>query len=221
MPPRFAWVARAWLIISLMAALLFIAEVGRDSVTARVILKTLPVFGLIGWALSAAHDRYARLIVAGLFFCLIGDELLEIGDDLFVPGLIAFLIGHVWYIAAFLSITRAWKWPRLLPFAAWVVAAYLGLLPNLQDMTLPVAAYVVVIGAMMWRASAMLEDPAARWQWLALSGALLFGLSDTLLAFKKFNGLVIGPSFTVIVLYWLGQLGLAFSVRRGPAARNG
>jgi hypothetical protein len=67
---------------------------------------------------------------------------------------------------------------------------------------------------MMWRSSAVVDRPALRWQWLALIGAILFGLSDTLLAFKKFSGVSVGPTFTVIGLYWLGQLGLALSVAR-------
>ena len=197
-----------------IAALLFIADVGKDSVVARVILKSVPLLCLIVWVRWAAHDHYATFILAGLIFSLAGDVLLEISDDLFVPGLIAFLIGHVGYIAAFLAVTRELKLPRALPFAAWVVFAYLLLLPNLGSMVIPVAAYVIVIGTMMWRASATATSPVLHWQWFALIGAILFGLSDTLLAFKKFSGVTLGPSFSIIVLYWLGQLGLALSVKR-------
>jgi alkenylglycerophosphocholine/alkenylglycerophosphoethanolamine hydrolase len=204
-------------IVGLISALLFIAEVGHDSVVARVILKSVPLLCLIVWVRLIARDRYANLILAGLIFSLTGDVLLEISDDLFVPGLIAFLIGHVWYIAAFVSVTRELKLPRALPFAAWVILAYLMLMPNLGSMAVPVAAYVIVIGSMMWRSGATVTNPVLRWQWLALIGALLFGLSDTLLAFKKFSGVTVGPHFTVIVLYWLGQSGLALSVKRGDA----
>ncbi len=181
---------------------------------ARVILKSVPLLCLIVWARLTTRDRYATLILAGLIFSLAGDVLLEISDDLFVPGLIAFLIGHVWYIAAFVSATRELKLPRLLPFAVWVVLAYLLLLPNLNDMAVPVAAYVIVIGSMMWRSSVVIDRPVQAWQWFALIGAILFGLSDTLLAFKKFSGVTVGPTFTVIGLYWLGQLGLTLSVKR-------
>jgi alkenylglycerophosphocholine/alkenylglycerophosphoethanolamine hydrolase len=204
----------AWLAVGLISALLFITEVGKDSVVARVIFKSVPLLCLVIWVRVMARDRYATLILAGLIFSLVGDVLLEISADLFVPGLIAFLLGHVAYIAAFVSAARELKLPRLLPFAAWVVLAYLLLLPNLNDMAMPVAAYVIVIGAMMWRSSATLTNPVVRWQWLVLIGAILFGLSDTLLAFKKFNGVTVGPTFTVIGLYWLGQLGLALSVKR-------
>jgi alkenylglycerophosphocholine/alkenylglycerophosphoethanolamine hydrolase len=207
-------VSFALLAIGLISALLFIAEVGKELVVVRVILKSVPLLCLIAWVRFTARDRYATLIFAGLIFSLAGDILLEISDALFVPGLIAFLIGHVWYIAAFVSATRELKVPRLLPFAVWVILAYLLLLPNLNDMVLPVAAYVIVIGLMMWRSSATLTSPVLRWQWLALIGAILFGLSDTLLAFKKFSGVTVGPTFTVIVLYWFGQLGLALSAQR-------
>jgi alkenylglycerophosphocholine/alkenylglycerophosphoethanolamine hydrolase len=210
-------VQSALLIIGLISALLFIAEVGKPFVVVRVILKSVPLLCLMAWVRLTARDRYAALILAGLIFSLAGDILLEISADLFVPGLIAFLIGHVWYIAAFLSATRELKWPRMLPFAAWVILAYLLLFPNLKGMALPVAAYVIVIGSMMWRSSATIANPIVRWQWLALIGAILFGLSDTLLAFKKFSGVTIGQHFTVIVLYWLGQLGLALSVKRNGA----
>ena len=204
------------LIIGLIAAALFIANVGQDVVWLRVSLKSIPLICLIAWVLLTARDRYASLILAGLIFSLAGDVLLEISDDLFVPGLLAFLIGHVWYIAAFISATRQLKLMRALPFTAWVIIAYLILLPNLKDMAVPVAAYVIAIGVMMWRASARVGagGRTSPDQWAALIGAILFGLSDTVLALDKFNALSIGPSFTVIVLYWLGQLGMALSVGR-------
>lgn len=80
------------LIIGLIAAALFIADVGHAVVWLRVILKSLPLVCLIVWVLLTARDRYASLIFAGLIFSLAGDVLLEISDDLFVPGLIAFLV---------------------------------------------------------------------------------------------------------------------------------
>jgi alkenylglycerophosphocholine/alkenylglycerophosphoethanolamine hydrolase len=201
----------------LISAVLFVADVGKESVVVRVVLKSVPLLCLIIWARLTARDRYAALILVGLIFSLAGDVLLEISDDLFVPGLIAFLIGHVGYIAAFLAVTRKLMVSRVWPFAAWVILAYLLLFPNLKDMVIPVAAYVIVIGAMMWRSSTTVDRPALRWQWLAVIGAILFGLSDTLLAFKKFSGLTVGPSFTIIIFYWFGQLALALSVKRSGA----
>ncbi len=208
------------LIIGWVAALLFIVGVGKETLGLRVILKALPVTCLAVWVLITARDRYASFILAGLIFSLAGDVLLEISDDLFVPGLVAFLIGHVCYIAAFASATRRLRPIRLLIFAAWGSIAYVILLPNLGGMALPVAAYVIVICAMMWRASARVGEsaPLRNDQWAAAIGAILFGLSDTLLALDRFNALLIGPTFTAIVLYWLGQFGIAWSVKREAAS---
>jgi uncharacterized membrane protein YhhN len=80
-------------------------------------------------------------------------------------------------------------------------------------MTVPVALYIGVITLMMWRASARLGSPAvspiaAR---LGLAGAIAFGASDTLLAFDRFLQPISGVHFAILVLYWLGQCGIAAS----------
>src|SRR5512138_414628 len=46
-------------------------------------------------------ETYARLIIIGLFFCLLGDILLVLPSDQFLPGLGAFLAGLVCYALAF------------------------------------------------------------------------------------------------------------------------
>src|SRR4029077_17910759 len=47
-----------------------------------------------------AHTRRAWF-VAALVFSLAGDVLLMLPQDLFVPGLAAFLVGHVCYVIGF------------------------------------------------------------------------------------------------------------------------
>jgi uncharacterized membrane protein YhhN len=63
---------------------------------------------------------------------------------------------------------------------------------------------------MMWRAAARWGDhPGAT---AALLGAILFGLSDTLIAIDRFRAPIPGaPAFAIIVLYWAGQAGIAAS----------
>jgi alkenylglycerophosphocholine/alkenylglycerophosphoethanolamine hydrolase len=80
----------------------------------------------------------------------------------------------------------------------------------------PVTAYVVVICTMMWRSATLVGAGGLlgrREQWSALVGALLFALSDALLAFKLFVQPVHGLSYAIMLLYWAGQLGIAFSAR--------
>ncbi|MBM3495296.1 MAG: lysoplasmalogenase, partial [Armatimonadetes bacterium] len=84
----------------------------------------------------------------------------------------------------------------------------------LADLALPVAVYVVVICAMMWRACAAALDasPTARSAAaVGAIGAVAFGLSDTLIAFGRWGGPVTAGPLAVMGLYWAGQLGIAAS----------
>jgi uncharacterized membrane protein YhhN len=47
----------------------------------------------------------------------------------------------------------------------------------------------------------------------AAAGAILFGLSDTLLAFDRFRGEIPHARYPIILLYWAGQIGIARSAR--------
>jgi uncharacterized membrane protein YhhN len=93
------------------------------------------------------------------------------------------------------------------------VTAYTAIRPGLGALALPVAAYVAVITAMMWRAAARVGSRSLprRAALIGLGGAVAFGTSDTLLAFDRFAGPVRGAGLTIMLLYWLGQYGIAAS----------
>ena len=234
---------RVLLIIGLVTAVLYIVSLWTNSPTLGLITKGLPVLMMIIWLLRLPRDRYANLIMIGLVASLVGDLLLQFSKDLFVAGLLAFLIAHLIYIAAFLGVAREGRWVRLAPFAVWGLVAFVLLNPYLGSMVLPVAAYITVIVVMMWRAAAMVGAPTARgktqtFEWAALLGAIAFGLSDTLLAFNKFvwSGTLLFLNITQptpfvdtlsITLYWLGQFGIMLSASweamdraRGAAASS-
>jgi uncharacterized membrane protein YhhN len=68
---------------------------------------------------------------------------------------------------------------------------------------------MLAIGTMMWRAAARWGDhPAAK---AAVIGAILFGLSDTLIAVDRFRTPLPRAPFAIILLYWAGQAGIAAS----------
>ncbi|MFP2928574.1 lysoplasmalogenase [Pyxidicoccus sp. 3LG] len=185
----------------------------------RLVTKALPMLCLLLW-LWPPRERYARLIFAGLVLSLLGDVLLEMGPDLFLPGLGTFLLGHVSYTAAYLSVTRSLQPARALPFLLLAVIASGVLWPGLGNMALPVTAYVAVICTMAWRSAAMLGGPdlPRREQWAALAGALMFAASDGLLAIKLFVRPLPGSSYAIMLLYWVAQLCIASSAREQHAA---
>lgn len=202
--------------IALAAVTVFCVGIAVNSHPLRLASKGIPVAALIILLAAGGRDRYTVLVMAGLAFSLAGDLLLELPGDLFVPGLAAFLVGHLFYNAAFLVRCRRLLLLRLLPLLAWATGIYLLLAPRLGELALPVLGYVCVLFSMMWRAAALpgtagMARTAAR---LALGGALLFGLSDSLLAIGKFLGPFPWLDYPVILTYWLGQAGIALSARR-------
>ncbi|NOK19269.1 lysoplasmalogenase [Corallococcus carmarthensis] len=194
---------------------LFVMDVGPRE--ARLVTKALPMVCLLLW-LWPVRARHARFIFAGLALSLLGDVLLEMSPDLFLPGLGAFLLAHVGYIAAFLSVTRRLDLPRALPFALLAAGATVGLWPGLGGMAPPVTAYVAVICTMGWRAAALMGSPALtrREQWLAFGGALLFSASDGLLSIRLFVAPLPGLGYAVMLLYWAAQFCIAASARAAP-----
>ena len=100
---------------------------------------------------------------------------------------------------------------------AWGLTAFVLLRPGLGPMALPVGVYVAVICTMMWRAAARVGSPGtpALAALLALAGAVAFGASDTLIAFDLFSAPIPGARWPIMILYWLGQCGIAASAVLG------
>jgi alkylglycerol monooxygenase len=150
-----------------------------------------------------------RLVLAALAACLVGDTLL-LSPSLFLPGLVAFLIAHGLFIAAFSR--GVGLWPSRLALAAVAVFAALILAfvwPSLGTMKAPVALYVAVLTLMAAQAAGravVLRDRAAV---AVAAGAILFMLSDMTIALSKFAGLPVDrwtlPSYYVavgLIAFW-------------------
>lgn len=138
------------------------------------------------YALKIRHS-YSRLILMGLLFSLAGDILLMLPYHLFLFGLIAFLIGHIWYILAFVK-GRSIKLrrPSLLFFITYGIIIFLILLPHVGKLKMPVLMYILVILIMGWQAFERWNEKRQTGEILALCGALFFILSDTVLAINRF-----------------------------------
>lgn len=168
---------------------------------------------------------YTLMIIAGLLFSFAGDVLLIFpSSKAFLAGLVAFLCAHLVYTAAFvhLQVTREMGSNKAAELLAAVVLAliatgiYSVLRPNLGKMRLPVILYMLVISVMVHRALAVAfvysGQPAL--PILIVCGALLFYLSDAILAIDRFrlNGAMPHGHLWNLSTYYAGQLLLALSV---------
>ncbi len=177
-----------------------------------LVVKPVPVLCLGWWVLGAPRSAYRDRLAAGLALSAAGDVLIEWS---FAAGLAAFLLAHIAYIAAFLADTKRPHLVRAIPIAVYGVAVTAFLWAGLGEMRPAVMAYVIAICGMVWRAAARVGQSGVSrpGEWAGLAGAILFALSDTLIAFDRFHSHIPGAGLAIILLYWAGQAGIAMSAR--------
>lgn len=182
---------------------------------------------LVVAAASLPADRLVSVdrrvwFVAALVGCLVGDVLLMLPQDRFVPGLAAFLAGHLLYIGGFLQPpvgagpAFSWSGAGLAATLAVVVASEAvpaGLvLRALVDrgqrvLVAPVAVYMAAIVTMVTLAC---NSGSA----VAATGAVLFLVSDTVLAVDRFVAPLRRGTLVVHITYHLAQGLLVLSLVR-------
>lgn len=195
-----------------IAFIAFIIGLSVDSYVLRMVSKPWPALLMALIVLDEARSRYARLVGFGLGACVLGDVLLETSEATFLPGVGAFLIGHLLYIGAYSARTARPHPERALVPAVWGVGMMSVLWDGLGPMQIPVAVYTAAICAMMWRALAMWDkSPNVPATIAAIAGALLFGISDSIIAINKFYAPFESARYFIIILYWIGQLGITWS----------
>ena len=162
-----------------------------------------------------AIPAFSLWVTAGLVLSLGGDVALMFESNrAFLVGLVLFLLAHVVYAIAF-TIWNGFHPQDLISAAALLilaVAVFLYLRPGLGSMQGPVLFYMVVICIMVNRAvSTFFGDTFTLTQaWLLSVGAVLFWLSDLVLAVNRFRH-PFEANRLGLYLYYGGQLLIALS----------
>ena len=182
---------------------------------------TVAILLIAATASTPVSARYRQLIIAGLASSLVGDVLLMLPNDHFVPGLIAFLVAHLCYIGAFLTQSRIASRPVAFLGYALVAATLLSsLLPFLPNgLRVPVIVYVAVITIMAAQGAVwMLQSGIEQARRAAIGGAW-FVVSDATLAIDRFRIDVPYRDVVVLGAYFVAQWCLARSVARDRVIR--
>lgn len=156
----------------------------------ELITKPLLMPLLILFAISF-NPFVSKWILIALFFGFLGDVFLLFNGKFFALGLAAFLIGHVFYIIAFLTAASPFRcsfWFILLaiPYLIYGYILYRKLLPNLHEMKIPALLYLLFILAMSYTSLTLLFSHGAL-MLLPVIGSLLFIASDSILALCAFG----------------------------------
>ena len=192
-------------------AALYDGDRARVYLTKPTTMLLIIVLAVVGKDL--APSRYANLVLIGLVCSLAGDIFLMLPSDQFIPGLVSFLIAHLFYIAAFRSGIAGFGpvWLAV-PFFAYGLGAFWILLPGLGGLRLPLIAYLVVILTMSWQAAVRWNATRDRSCLSAFLGALLFVVSDSLIAYNRFHTRFYLAEALIMSTYFPAQWLIAYSV---------
>ena len=193
---------------TLFFALLMALEIAGLTVipTFHMVSKAMIMAGLIGFYILV-EKRQNNAFLAGLIFALLGDcFLLYETVELFIIGLICFLIMQLSYAVAFNNKRRIPKnrdYLICLGILIIGVAALSVIWPDLGSMQTSVGLYATSI--VLMAIYAYLRHPRLRGYKIVLAGVILFIISDMLLGLNKFSDPLPYGQIFVMVTYMLAQ----------------
>lgn len=199
------------LVVSFACGVAYLITRGAPAFPGSGVVKGLSVALLALLAFRLLSDRDGLILGVSLLFSSLGDVFLGLGEERwFVFGLGSFLIAHLLYIALFVR-----HWPK--PVAAslgqkslaalliaFSIAMFAWLWPGLGELKIPVAAYLCALVGM--GVTATLAGLSARW---VVIGALLFILSDSMIAVGKFKSPIAYSNYLIWATYYVAQLCIA------------
>ena len=177
-------------------------------------LKPITTILIILFAFIHGHrseKKILQLTIIGLLFCLLGDTLL-LKDSLFIYGLGAFLIAHILFIISFVKVDgfKNYFKPFIILLAIGITF-YAFTYPFLKGSAIPVLIYVVVILVMAWQGIGLYIWKKKKPFFYIMIGALLFVLSDTVIAVNKFVYSFELSKWIILTLYWMAIFFIAKS----------
>lgn len=170
-----------------------------------------------------SHNRSGLLLIA-LQMSLLGDILL-MSPNQFIAGLIAFLAAHIVYIFAYRqhqgeetenSLYGLHKIRMSFPIILAGTGLVVILFPKLGDLRLPVLVYATVITVMTLTALFRYGRTTSESFWLVFIGAVLFMISDSILAINKFLSPVEYAGIYIMLTYSLAQYLIVKGLMKHP-----
>jgi len=189
-----------------------LAGMGGLSVASKMTASS--AFVALALTSGALTTRYGQVVLIALALSWGGDLLLAgRSEQMFLIGLVSFLLAHVAYIIAFTlrGLDRKYAMIAFLPIALVSIQVSLWLAPYLPpEMVIPVRAYTVVISLMVIAAFGARGAGAPL---LVPVGAMLFYFSDLSVATGQFVQTDFPNYVWGLPFYFAGQTLLALSVR--------
>ena len=155
--------------------------------------------------LTLAGDSRLQTLLSALLFSSLGDWLLvnQNSSLYFILGITAFGVQQILYTILF-----EFSIDGILPIGLIVAVIsaliYLYLLPKMKQLLiLPSAVYCILIGCMLWRALVRFNKYGGL---MNAAGAMIFYISDCLLAINKFRYRIAYGDTLIMITYYTAQL---------------
>jgi uncharacterized membrane protein YhhN len=183
-----------------------------------VYVKPIPIIILLllylfYFADSSQKNLFHSMIISGLVFGLIGDILLAFRMRFFMPGLIAFLLGHLAYIISFsgkpFMLSNLFIAGITAVISFYVVILFNKINPETRKkMAIPIALYIITLLAMFLNAVNYDLNDKYHLPLFAL-GSALFVLSDGTLAWERFVKEYKFSTLIILSTYYAAQILIA------------
>lgn len=186
-------IAYVYLALYIAAAIVNVSARLLDLETLAMYSKVVLMPLLIAYVYEAAKNNVTLLVLllcGALIFSWGGDmALLYEGDNYFLLGMGSFLIAQLIYAYLFrksIQLKIHWKWWYVVPVLLLTLGFLSQVLPKAGALQVPIGAYALAISIMAIMAIARhgkVKDKSFK---LVLLGAVIFVISDSLIAWNKF-----------------------------------
>jgi uncharacterized membrane protein YhhN len=167
------------------------------------LLKAMPILFLIVMVVKYREQFQSRTVITlllALSFSALGDVLLALDTgQLFIGGLAAFFVSHLFYIITMLPVKK-YRIDVLLLYLFLAIGVFGLLYPTLNEMLIPVIFYTIVL--MTMASLTWMTDKSNGF--LVLGGAV-FVISDSILALNRFYMPFSYADIAIMCSYYLAQ----------------
>ncbi len=207
---------KMWLGFFLIVSATELVSVTFDFQLLHTISKPLLLPALMGYFLSSVTTRNFYFLSA-LIFCWAGDVLLMFqgAEIFFILGLVAFLIGHLFYMISYQKLRHTdiqgsgllntQKMRYSLPIILAGTGLVTILFPHLGGLKIPVMIYALVLTLMVLQALFRYGFTSQKSFALVFVGAVFFMVSDSVLAINKFMHALPMASLAIMITYIVAQ----------------
>ena len=189
--------------IYIVIAAIFILLLSVHPYPLSYVIKSLPTLIFAYLCFKYVKKPVKFLMGIGYICCMCGDIFLDLSrTEFFMQALAAFLIGQIFYVIAFaqqLLYRKNRLYLAIIPFLYASIVTII-LLPRLGRFLVPVLVYIVVI-TVMGIFSSFLNSKGIR----VFLGAMVFIISDSLIAINKFVAPFKYSTAIIISLYFIAQ----------------